>query len=121
MPFIFLSVTAGAPSSPTIDKVTKNSVALSWTKPTNDGGSRLTGYIVEKKKKGDNWVECASVPSHQLNATVPGLTEGEEYQFRVRAENAIGPGEPSKPTNALKAEDQKGWLLWSLIYLPPSK
>jgi hypothetical protein len=34
-----------------VDKITKNSVDLSWTKPLNDGGAKLTGYVVEKKKK----------------------------------------------------------------------
>ncbi|XP_059156398.1 twitchin-like isoform X4 [Physella acuta] len=97
---------AGAPSMPNVDKITKDSVTLSWTKPASDGGSKLTGYVLEKKKKGEDWMECATVPASQLTATIPKLSEGEEYQFRVRADNVVGPGEPSKPTNSLKIEDQ---------------
>ncbi|CAL1540886.1 unnamed protein product, partial [Lymnaea stagnalis] len=97
---------AGAPPVPNVDKITKDSVTLSWTKPPSDGGSKLTGYVVEKKKKGEDWMECATVPPSQLTATIPKLIEGEEYQFRVRADNAVGPGEPSKPTNPIKALDQ---------------
>ncbi|CAG5133824.1 unnamed protein product, partial [Candidula unifasciata] len=97
---------AGAPNTPNVDKITKNSVALSWTKPANDGGSKLTGYVIEKKKKGEDWIECASVPANQLAATVPNLKEGDEYQFRVRADNAAGSGEPSKPTSAVTVRDQ---------------
>ena len=93
-----------------MDKITKNSVDLSWNRPTNDGGSKLTGYIVEKKKKGEEWMECAHVPATATNATITGLVEGEEYQFRVLAENAAGPGDPSKATNSITAADQPGEL-----------
>ena len=91
-----------------MDKITKNSVDLSWTRPTNDGGSKLTGYVVEKKKKGEDWMECAHVPPTATTATVAGLVEGEEYQFRVVAENVAGMGEPSKATNTITAADQPG-------------
>ncbi|XP_055900297.1 twitchin-like isoform X6 [Biomphalaria glabrata] len=97
---------AGAPNTPNVDKITKDSVTLSWSKPSNDGGSKLTGFVVEKKKKGEDWMECATVPPNQLTATIPKLKEGEEYQFRVRADNAVGAGEPSKPTNSIIAADQ---------------
>lgn len=40
---------ADAPDQPKVEKITKDSVTLGWKKPTNDGGSRITGYIIEKK------------------------------------------------------------------------
>ena len=40
---------ADAPDQPKIDKITKDSVSLSWKKPANDGGSKITGYIIEKR------------------------------------------------------------------------
>jgi titin len=40
---------ADAPDQPKVDKVTKDSVTLSWKKPLNDGGSKITGYIIEKR------------------------------------------------------------------------
>lgn len=39
-----------------------------------------------------------------LQCTVPGLIEGETYQFRVKAVNAAGPGEASKPTKPIVAK-----------------
>jgi hypothetical protein len=40
---------ADAPDQPKVEKITKDSVTLSWKKPVNDGGSRITGYVVEKR------------------------------------------------------------------------
>ena len=40
---------ADAPDQPKIERITRDSVTLSWKKPLNDGGSRITGYIIEKR------------------------------------------------------------------------
>ena len=48
---------ADAPDQPKIEKITKDSVTLSWKKPLNDGGSKITGYIIEKRPS-DGSVRC---------------------------------------------------------------
>ena len=41
-----------------------------------------------------NWEPIShSVPANVNEFRVPKLKEGEEYNFRVRAENELGPGE----------------------------
>lgn len=40
---------ADAPDQPKIEKITKDSVTLTWKKPANDGGSKITGYVVQKR------------------------------------------------------------------------
>lgn len=103
-----MTVAAGPPSQPNVDKVTPNSVSLSWEKPTNDGGGKIQGYVVEMKSKDGDWTEVTPVPVKESSCTVPGLKEGEEYQFRVKAVNEAGPGTPSTATGPVVAEKPKG-------------
>ncbi|KAI5726324.1 hypothetical protein M8J76_000791 [Diaphorina citri] len=82
----------------------KNPFDLQWTPPISDGGSPITGYVVEMKDKTGNWEKAVVVPAGETSCTVPGLIEGETYQFQVRAVNAAGPGEASKPTAPIVAK-----------------
>ncbi|KAF0296563.1 Twitchin [Amphibalanus amphitrite] len=82
----------------------KDHVDLAWEPPKNDGGAPITGYLVEKKDKSGRWQPVFEVPADQQTATVPDLTEGETYDFRVRAINKAGPGEPSKTTGPIVAK-----------------
>lgn len=52
-----------APEPPKADRITKNSVTLSWRPPRHDGGAKIKGYIVQKKKKGDqDWSDATTIP-----------------------------------------------------------
>lgn len=67
------------------------------------------GYIIEKIAKGEErWRRCNEHLVPVLTYTAKGLEEGKEYQFRVRAENAAGIGEPSRATPPTKAVDPIG-------------
>lgn len=75
-------------------------VKLKWEPPIRDGGAPITGYIIEMKDKfGTAFVKAAEVDGPVCTGTVTRLEEGNQYQFRVRAVNKAGPGEPSEATN----------------------
>lgn len=104
---IFLRLTdePDAPGKPQITDWDKDHVDLQWPAPKNDGGSPISGYIVQKKEKGSPyWVNAVHVPAGQTSTTVPDLTEGQEYEFRVIAVNAAGQSEPSEPSDLVTAK-----------------
>uniref|UniRef100_A0A671KJU4 Titin n=1 Tax=Sinocyclocheilus anshuiensis TaxID=1608454 RepID=A0A671KJU4_9TELE len=81
------------PGKVTLKEVTGNSVTLSWEKPDHDGGSRITGYTVEMQgKNSEKWTQVMTVKVTE--AVVVGLTQGEEYFFRISATNEKGTSDP---------------------------
>lgn len=98
----------GAPGVPDVTDWDKDHVDLKWTPPTKDGGSPITGYIVEKRQKGSpKWTKAAEVGPNETKATADNLDEGVEYEFRVRAVNAAGPGEPSGASKSVITKPRK--------------
>lgn len=87
------------PGKPEIVDYTNSSVNLTWTVPERDGGRPLTHYIVEiKDKLSVEWKEVFVTPDTECKAFIEGLKEGQVVQFRVRAANKAGFGDPSEPT-----------------------
>ena len=93
------SAPASAPPGPplTLTVISGNTQAsLSWTAPTSTGGAAITDYIIEyKAASASQWSTFADGTSTSTTATVTGLTNGTDYQFRVSAVNSVGTGSPS--------------------------
>ena len=70
-------------------------VALTWTAPSSDGGSPVTGYTATASPGGTT----CSVGGSTLGCTITGLTNGTTYSFTVRATNAVGTGPASAPAS----------------------
>ena len=81
---------------------------VSWTAPTNNGGSAITDYDVRYKRSSDSsWTEWkASTTSTALTATITGLTNDTSYDVQVRAQNANGNG-PWSPSSSDSPEAQR--------------
>ena len=90
-----------APTKPRVTKVDARSISIEWSQPPSDGGSPVTGYVIEKKTtSASTWAKaCEGI--ERTSCTISDLTEGQEYQFHVAAVNNAGQGsfsEPSQPT-----------------------
>lgn len=80
-----------SPNNLRVTDITKSSISLSWEKPSYDGGSKITGYLIERKDgpKG-RWSKANLTNVTDTKFTVSGLTQNESYEFRVMAKNAVG-------------------------------
>ena len=96
------ALTPGAPADVVAAPGT-DEASVSWTAPP-DGGSPITGYTVESSPGAHSTV----VGGQTLNATVTGLTNGTAYTFTVTAENAVGQGDPSPPSQAVTPQGPPG-------------
>ncbi|ERE89547.1 myosin-binding protein C, slow-type-like isoform 2 [Cricetulus griseus] len=99
----------GPPQAVTIEDVWGENVALTWTPPKDDGNAAITGYTIQKAdKKSMEWFTVIE-HYHRTNATITELVIGNEYYFRVFAENMCGLSEDATMTkeSAVIAKDGK--------------
>ena len=117
------------PSAPTIlavEATSSTSISVKWATCTNDGGSPITGYVVEHRSALD---PASPFETHLLgedvySTTVDGLTPSTEYEVRVRVENAVGHSQSSvtmqtktKDNGELKSLVILKELLWMSLAL----
>ncbi|XP_064893707.1 myosin-binding protein C, slow-type isoform X8 [Columba livia] len=99
----------GPPEVVTIEDVWGENVNLSWKPPKDDGNAAITGYTIQKAdKKSMEWFTVME-HYHRTSATINELVIGNEYYFRVFAENMCGLSEDATMTkeSALIAKDGK--------------
>lgn len=81
----------GPPTGPVeIGEVGESTVCLKWLPPVYEGGSPVTNYVVLRRETSTPaWTEVSSQVARP-SIKVAKLTKGEEYQFRIKAENRFG-------------------------------
>ena len=85
------------PDAPTIGTATGGtaSASVTFTAPTNVGGSAITGFTVVSTPDGITGTGASSP------VTVSGLTVGTAYTFKVFATNSYGPSALSAASNSV--------------------
>jgi hypothetical protein len=93
----------GTPAAPTSFSATYGNTnsALTWTAPSDNGGSVITDYTIEYSSNGgSSWSTFSHSASTATSITITGLTNGVAYSYRVSAVNAIGTGAGATTTTA---------------------
>ena len=84
--------TSTAPGSPTLSaSATYNSVTLTWTAPSDNGGAAITAYLIQRANDDGTWTDRATRPGSATTSwTDSGLTRSTEYTYRIFARNVAG-------------------------------
>jgi titin len=115
--FFFLPETPSAPSGHLeVKEVSQNAVVLAWEPPSQDGGSKIRGYIIEKRSgRRPDWTVASRIKGNVYEATVTNLVEGHDYFFRVLAENEVGVGYPLESDEKVVPKSPFGKCIFLII------
>lgn len=83
------------------DDIQARSVRVSWRAPSDDGGSDILGYIVERREVPKAAWCTVDARVTESSLVVKGLKENVEYHFKVSAENLFGVSRSLKSEHAV--------------------
>lgn len=84
-------------------------VTLHWDRPSNDGGSKILGYMVEfREPTAHRWTPANANLCKDPKYKIEGLRDRGEYEFRVFAKNAAGLSRPSDSSGIIKLKPKFG-------------
>ena len=109
---VFVAVPSKCTGPIVVTEVQQHSISIKWKPPKEDGGSPLTGYIVEKREAGHTfWVRIEKVAPEITALKAMQLNEKTEYYFRVIAENKVGQSAPLETNDSTMAKSPYGMYL----------
>ena len=73
----------GPPENVKLKDWDKRWVKLTWEKPKDDGGARITHYIIEKKEVeySSSWIKAAVTETDDCEYKVTDLAENSKYRY----------------------------------------
>lgn len=101
-----------APNTPSLSSTSTSSISISYSAPSNNGDSAITGYVVEYKPASSSTWQSTGTTSTSI--TISGLSPGTSYNFRVAATNAATAvfGNTGEPSGILTASTQAAAPSW---------
>ena len=104
------SVRVDVPSEPrhlAVSAVSDKSISLRWDEPESDGGCDVTRYVVEAREGSRrSWQRAGVADERQYTALA--LSAGQQYAFRVAAENRVGVGDWTEMAQSVVAKSAHG-------------
>jgi|SRR5690242_613028 YVTN family beta-propeller protein len=90
------------PTGLTATSASTSQINLSWITPTNNGGSAIIGYMIERSTdNGSSWSTVQSnTGSTATTYNDTGLASSTTYTYRVSAVNSVGSSQPSNTASA---------------------
>jgi hypothetical protein len=89
-----------APGTPSISNVVANSLTLTWTVPSSDGGATVSSYKVQATTdNGTTWTTIKTGIAG-LTTNLTGLTIAATYKFRIIAVNSTGDSDAGTASDA---------------------
>lgn len=78
-----------------------NTATVNWYTPTDNGGSAITGYVIQKSSdRAATWTAAATAGAVNT-LSVSGLAANTDFVFRVAAVTAYGTGQFSAASNSV--------------------
>ena len=98
------------PRNVSVTSASEKSISLRWDEPESDGGCDVTQYVVEMREGSRRTWQRAGVSSlaDERRYTALALTAGQQYVFRVAAENRVGVGDWAEMTQSVTAKSAQG-------------
>lgn len=91
-------VAPGAPTAVSVARASEGILTVSWTAPTNNGGTNITDYLLDiSTDAGVTWSAVTESVSALTSANLSG-TVGTAYKFRVKAVNSSMTSIESSPS-----------------------
>ena len=91
-----------APGIPTNTAASKTSITVGWTAAT-DNGSPVINYAIYYSVNSGSFTTLDINVGALLTYTVSGLSEGNNYKFKVQAQNGVGQGDLSNESAVIIA------------------
>uniref|UniRef100_A0A182P4E6 Myosin light chain kinase, smooth muscle n=1 Tax=Anopheles epiroticus TaxID=199890 RepID=A0A182P4E6_9DIPT len=88
---------------PTVTTVSVTALSVSWNPAPYDGGSAITGFVIEMEQNGDDHWICAKRVPNSFSCVIDSLQPDDSYRFRIRAENVHGTSHPTPASEAVTA------------------
>uniref|UniRef100_A0A182QC83 Myosin light chain kinase, smooth muscle n=1 Tax=Anopheles farauti TaxID=69004 RepID=A0A182QC83_9DIPT len=80
---------------PTVAIVNQTALTVSWNAAPYDGGSAITGFVIEMEQNDDQHWTCVKRVPNSFSCTMDSLQQDGSYRFRIRAENVHGTSHPT--------------------------